>query len=545
MKLDRPQVAWLLLTLAVLYFCLFHGLGAMGLIGPDEPRYAAIAREMAESGDWVTPRLHGKPWFEKPVLYYWAAAIQYKLWGDSEFAARIPSAIAASVTTLALGWLAWKSYGWCAAAIVLFLFPTTVAAIGFGRAATTDMLFAASLALAMVAAARIVRPGRGPTDLEETAYAGAKSPARRRMLLSQLARCGFGAALGLAALAKGPAAIVLAGGSVGLWAVATRRWRDAFALLHPLAVLTFAAVALPWYVLCALRNPEFIDVFLVSHNFQRFLTPVFRHEQPFWFFGPVLIVALFPWTLLLAGTVRDGIALMRSESWRWSSSLFFACWVVFPFFFFSLSKSKLPGYILPAIPAIALLLARSLNKAADENAGKAGRFLMGTGVALLILGGAAALPQSSAQLPEAGPYALRLIAFVAGVGGVVVIYFAARKKPWLAMGVTTATVAALCFVITSSLLPRMDPQRSPRTAALRMMQMQRANDAVGYKLHRAWSYGLSYYLQREMQEWIPGEPAQVIVTSEAGLRDLESKGIRVVVIERVSSQAVIAKPQTE
>lgn len=170
---------------------------------------------------------------------------------------------------------------------------------------------------------------------------------------------------------------------------------------------------------------------------------------------------------------------------------------------------------------------------------------MGSGVALLILGGAAALPQSSAQLPEAGPYALRLLAFVAGVGGAAVLYFAARNKPWLAMGATTATVAALCFVITSSLLPRLDSQRSPRTAAMRVTHMQHSNDAVGYKLHRAWSYGLSYYLQRELQEWIPGQPAQVIVTSEAGLRDLESKGIRLEVVERVSSQAVIAKPLTE
>ncbi|MGH9860006.1 MAG: ArnT family glycosyltransferase, partial [Candidatus Acidiferrales bacterium] len=140
---------WLVLTLVVLHFCVFYQLDAIGLTGPDEPRYAAIAREMAESGDWITPRLHGTPWFEKPALYYWDAALRYQIWGDTEFSARSPSAGAATATALVLGWLASQIYGWQAAAVVMLLFPTTVAVIGFGRAATTDMLFAASLAMAM------------------------------------------------------------------------------------------------------------------------------------------------------------------------------------------------------------------------------------------------------------------------------------------------------------------------------------------------------------------------------------------------------------
>src|SRR5450432_4418266 len=102
------HIGWLVLILATLYVCYFSHLGAIGLVGPDEPRYAWIARSMAETGDWVTPRLYGKPWFEKPVLYYWGAAASFKLFGVSEAAARLPSAICALLATLAMAWLAWK-----------------------------------------------------------------------------------------------------------------------------------------------------------------------------------------------------------------------------------------------------------------------------------------------------------------------------------------------------------------------------------------------------------------------------------------------------
>ena len=105
------RLLWALLILSTLYLCYFHNLGALGLVGPDEPRYAWIARDMAETGDWVTPRLYGQPWFEKPPLYYWGAAASFKLFGVSETTARLPSAICALLATLALAWLALRLYG--------------------------------------------------------------------------------------------------------------------------------------------------------------------------------------------------------------------------------------------------------------------------------------------------------------------------------------------------------------------------------------------------------------------------------------------------
>jgi len=534
--------AWLALTLLVLYLCLFDGLASFGLTGPDEPRYAAIAREMAATDDWVTPRLHGKAWFEKPILYYWAAAVQYKLWGDTEVSARLPSALAAAVTTLALGWLAWRMYGWCAAQIVLLLFPTTVAAIGFGRAATTDMLFTASLALAMVTAARIVRPAQVQASDEATVYAGAKPPPRGHAIIELLWRCGFGAALGLAVLAKGPAALVLTGGSAGLWIAATRRWSDGFRLGHPVAMVSFVIVALPWYALCALRNPDFVDVFLISHNVQRFLTPVFQHQQPLWFFGPILLLGLLPWAPLLFGTTLDGIRLVGSSRWMNSPSFFVACWAIFPVLFFSLSQSKLPGYVLPAIPPIALLLARSLSKGISQRDSQSRWMLAATGIGLLLLGGIAATPSLAASgMPGITPGALQPVAVALLVGGAAVILLTARRKLTYAVALSALSMAAAAGALTRTVLPRMDAHISARTAAqlLAGYPAPQAPSLSVHQMHRAWHYGLNYYLRRDVPVWSPEEDTAFIVTSEAGLADLRARKIELELMERVSPKAII------
>jgi 4-amino-4-deoxy-L-arabinose transferase-like glycosyltransferase len=345
---DYPatRFVWLLLILATLYLCYFHNLGAIGLVGPDEPRYAWIARDMAETGDWVTPRLYGKPWFEKPVLYYWGAAVSFKLFGASETAARLPSAVSALLATLAMAWLAWRLYGTETARWLLLFLPTTVGMIGFSHAAATDMPFAAMLTLAMVSAAVVL----GLTRNANTSILP-RTPWLALLLL--------GFFLGFAALAKGPAAIVLSVGAVLLWAIFTKRWRDALRCFHPVAIASFCLTALPWYILCARRNPDFFRVFVIEHNFKRYLTPEFQHIQPFWFYIPIVLIAFIPWTLLLLWSAISG--LLRSWQKREVSApvIFLLSWAGFCLVFFSASQSKLPGYVLPAMPAIGLLLARS------------------------------------------------------------------------------------------------------------------------------------------------------------------------------------------
>src|SRR5467141_508027 len=318
------RIGWAILILATLYICYFSHLGAIGFVGPDEPRYAWIARDMAETGDWVTPRLYGKPWFEKPPLFYWGAALCFKFFGVSEAAARLPSAISALLATLALAWLAFRLYGAETTRWLLLLLPTTVGMIGFSHAAATDMPFSAMLTIAMVCAAVVL----GLTRSE-------KSP-----VLPQtpwLALVLFGSFLGLAVLAKGPAGIILVGGAVFFWALFTKRWRDAIRLFHPAALGSFFATALPWYILCARRSPDFFRIFIVEHNFKRYLTFEFQHVQPFWYYVPVLLLAFLPWTLGFLVWFSKSKQIDKGPVAVGQRNSFFLSFGLFPLLFFSIS----------------------------------------------------------------------------------------------------------------------------------------------------------------------------------------------------------------
>src|SRR5215475_2992133 len=310
------RTGWAILILVTLLTCYFSHLGVIGFVGPDEPRYAWIARDMAETGDWVTPRLYGRPWFEKPPLLYWGGAIFFGLIPNHpEIAARLPSAICALLATLALAWLAWRVYGQERARWLLLLLPTSVGMIGFSHACATDMPFAGTLTATLVCSAVIL--GLVPAD-------------DRRPLLPGtpwLALLLFGFFLGLAVLAKGPAALILTVGAAFFWALLTKRWRDLVRLLHPAAIAAFLLTAVPWYLLCARRNPDFFRVFIVEHNFRRYLTPEFQHIQPFWFYLPVTLLAVFPWTILLVPASKQALRVIRGRHPERDSTLFLLCWV--------------------------------------------------------------------------------------------------------------------------------------------------------------------------------------------------------------------------
>ena len=517
------RIGWLLLALFAAYVCLFDRLTGIGLVGPDEPRYAAISRAMADGQDWVTPRLNDKPWLEKPILFYWAAASAYRLVGDSELAARLPSALSAAATGLMLAWLGWRLYGATTAAVVLLLFPTTVSAFAFARGATTDMLFTMLLALAMVTAARLVFE---PID---------------RARGWQVA---FGSALGLAVLAKGPAAVVLAAGSLALWGVMSRDVRRLTALARPLTWLSLVVVSLPWYVISAMRNPGFVEVFLIRHNIDRFLTPTFQHEQPFWFFGPILVLGLVPWSAFLLPGVRQAWHRWQAGTLATTPSLYVACWVVFPILFFSLSKSKLPGYILPAIPAAALLLARTVACFLDSSDRDARWPLFGTAVVLAGVAGAFAVPEIAISGVPGLPFdSVRPLAPVMGVASVTV----AAAAYWRLRYISVATVA-LMFVIgigylNSMMVPHLDPLLSPRTVARRVQETATTEDLAVYRLHRAWNFGLDYYLNRDLPEWSPDTFVSpvLVVTNEKGIVDLQDRDLSVEILDSVSQEGVLVR----
>jgi 4-amino-4-deoxy-L-arabinose transferase-like glycosyltransferase len=498
----RPSVVqrsgWAILIAATLYVCYFSNLSVIGFVGPDEPRYAWIARDMAETGDWVTPRLYGRPWFEKPPLLYWGGAIFFKLMpGKPEIAARLPSATCALLAMLALAWLAWRTYGEECARWLLLLLPTSVGMIAFSHACATDMPFAGMLTVAMVCAAVVlglIPPNDDSPILPRTPWIA--------LLL-------FGFFLGLAVLAKGPAAIILCGGAVFFWVLLTKRWRDALPLLHPTAIAAFCVTALPWYILCGRRNPGFFRVFIVEHNFKRYLTPEFQHVQPFWFYVPIVLIAFLPWTASLVWSAWMGI---RNRPFQ-PLVLFLLCWSVFCLVFFSISRSKLPGYILPAIPAIGLLLVRFVQSRGPSQA-KSFQILALVSSFLFVLLtffllGLSRLTGHHSHLNAKAGKAYALLAVCFALANLFLV-FVRRNKPLLsrfpAFVAPMPILAAVFFapyLVDSSF--EYDPSGRTLAETIERAEPSPADLFVG-PMDRGKYYGLNFYLYREIPVWDASHP---------------------------------------
>jgi len=275
----RPWL-WPLAAFALLYsLILIGGLGRFPFIGPDEPRYAQVAREMFSSGDYVSPRLCGLLWFEKPALFYWAAAVCYHLLGAGEFSARLPSAVAALATAGFISWALWRVQMARLGLLAGVILATSLIWLGFAHAATTDMLLSATTAVALLAA-----------------YLSTTTEGRTRLGFLLLAA----AFTGLAMLAKGLIGVLLVVLILSIHGFWTRRfifhsWKEALG-----SALVFALVASTWYVPVTLTNGRvFIDEFFVNHHFKRYLSNKYNHPQPPYFYLGIVLGGSLPWSFLL------------------------------------------------------------------------------------------------------------------------------------------------------------------------------------------------------------------------------------------------------
>jgi 4-amino-4-deoxy-L-arabinose transferase-like glycosyltransferase len=521
------RIGWLVLICATLYVCYFSHLGAIGFVGPDEPRYAWIARDMAESGDWITPRLYGKPWFEKPPLYYWGAAVSFKLFGVSEAAARLPSAISALLATLAMAWLAWRVYDAETARWLLLLLPTTVGMIGFSHAAATDMPFSAMLTMAMVCAAVVVGlvPERSSQDGAQHAapLRDERDAAPQRGWLALIL---FGFFLGLAVLAKGPAGIILCGGAVFFWALFAKRWREALRLFQPAAIAAFCATALPWYILVARRNPDFFRIFIIEHNFKRYLTPEFQHIQPFWFYVPVLCIALMPWTFASFILAMGGARRWQAGDRRNSRSLFLVSWVLVPIIFFSISKSKLPGYVLPAIFPLGLLVASALSVRIHRTLAEGRWICVSIGLTLITIGILAFLQIESISFGWA-PVVLT-------AGGIAVLMLGLGPQFATALLTGVGTVVATILVAFAgstgkSLDQRLSVRPSIEAAAIVWKDFSPEQSST-YRLQRSFQFALNSYFHREVPEWSPDSRRGWVFAPHSEITDLRKRGLNCPVV---------------
>lgn len=506
-----------LLLVAFCGFLFFYGLGAFGLVGADEPRYAQVAREMLSRGDWVTPTLQGKPWLEKPVLYYWQAMLAFRVAGVSDYAARVPAAFDAVFLIAGIYWFL-RRFRPGTETDGTLITASCAGVVGFAHAAATDMPLAATFGISLLC--------------WYAWYDG-----RNRLHLAA-----FYIVLALATLAKGPVALALSAVIIFLFAAVRRDWRAIWCTLWIPGVALYLAAALPWYVAVQLRNPEFFRFFILEHNLARFSQDVYHHHQPFWFYLPVFLLAMMPWTLVLVVTVVEQVRLRwlddRKDSFGTEKSwaLFLLIWMFVPVLFFSASRSKLPGYILPAVPAGALLVADYLARRRGRERSFSLWLAAAQGIVCGLLIFAALCASSIAMnhhvLRGPGTYIRAAISavFALGIGAALLSGSAVRLlRPTTLFAVVVSVAAAIRFAA-----PVIDATQSARPIAESIRAFSREPVPIAlYKINRMQQYGLEFYLNRGTEKYEDGNiPATAHVVVAA--KDTQSQVAQLVSGRRVS-----------
>lgn len=512
----RLRLGALLLLVLICWIAFFQGLGNLGLMDKTEALFVEVARGMADSGDWITPRWNGETFFDYPVWGYWLVALSFRLFGPLEWAARLPAALSASLSVLALFALLLRlarpgepERGVVGRALlgatVLALAPGWV---GWGRSSVTDMFLASAIALSLFSflLAHFAPPDSGDR---------------------RLGHAGMALFAGIAVLAKGPVGLLLPG--LVIVAYLLLRGRLLISLRQtpwlPMSAL-FLGVAMPWYALATKVNgAEFLARFLGFSNLERFTSVIYDHPGPPWFYLPWVLILLLPWSLFLPVAASRILPRGRAgwATWRQRPAepsdlpLFGLVWLVVVVLFFSAAATKLPGYILPAVPGGALLVALFFRPFSPALAGDAAARSDGTGVRItgwvnalllaLLAGAAAVAPRLAGGDPSHPGFAEAVAA--SGLPTTLALVLAAAALTVLALLLTggpqglrrlwgpnaAAMLAVLALVIpgVGSLMDR-ERQQPVRDLARLAGKKARANEpllVVGYK-----RYSVVYYSGR-------------------------------------------------
>ena len=326
-----------LLILAAIFGVLyFLGLGRAALMNPDEGRYGEIPREMVASGDWVTPRLDGVNYFEKPPLGYWVTAACLSVFGESEFSARMFPALFGLGGVLLTYAAVRRIHGRMPALASAIVLGSSVFYFAMARILTLDLPVAVLMSGTLMCFTLAVREPEGPT---------------RRWFFYGLYVCSA-----LATLTKGLIGFLLTGAVMFLWLLIFNQWKKLRPLYLPTGILLFLAVALPWHLLVAHRNPAWAQFYFIDQQWNRFTTTEHSRAGPWYYFIPVVVVGLFPWIGFLWGGISDVISTGWARRAENAQGWFYVTWAAFIFLFFSKSQSKLVGYILPVFPPLAILI---------------------------------------------------------------------------------------------------------------------------------------------------------------------------------------------
>jgi 4-amino-4-deoxy-L-arabinose transferase-like glycosyltransferase len=516
---------------------IFGGDG-MGLVGADEPRYAQIAHEMLGRFDsahtlkerlsaCVTPYLYGHPWLEKPALYYWRAMFVFQDFGVHDWSARLPSASFAFIM-VALIYLHMRRFrrgGHLDAALI------TVACagiIGFSRGASTDMQMAAPFSIGLLGW-----------------YAWYETDSKFWLFDIYFFT-------GVATLAKGPVAPFLAILVVVAFAALRREWSILKRSFWWPGVVLYFAIVLPWFVAVQHQNPTFFREFFLEHNLERFATKRYEHQQHFWYYLIVVLLALMPWTVIAMRALVDGIQTSVAE-WRLRHSKpdkpapkrpgdafpeFLVLWTLIPIIFFSFSQSKLPGYILPSIPPITILTGDYLYRC--RKTGLQFWVLLGhallCGVMSLIAFLLPWLVAHGASMPPTHPLTAALLAAIGATLLILVVVhgFGVARLRLATCGILVVLVFFLYGLgpffgspaITSSkrVVQLLDRSYSARPLAYRLGGLAPANETVAvFRVRRDVEYGLAFYRNHQVVNYeetgVPDEEHLLVarVTGRAGV----------------------------
>jgi len=518
-------------------FFLLYGLtpilggDGMGLVGADEPRYAQIAHEMLDRFDsahtikgrlvaCVTPYLYGKPWLEKPALYYWRAMFLFQDFGVHDWSARLPSTTFAFVM-IALIYVHMRRFrpgGHLDAALITV---ACVGIIGFSRGASTDMQMAAPLAIGLL----------GWYAWYET---GSKFWLYDIYFFT-----------GLATLAKGPVAPFLAAIILVAFAFLRREWSILRRSLWWPGIVLYFAMVLPWFIAVQHLNPTFFREFFLEHNLQRFATDRYQHQQPFWYYIAVVLLATMPWTVIAVRALIDGVQTSVAE-WRLRRARgdrkpnvnrpgdafpeFLVLWALIPIVFFSFSQSKLPGYILPSIPPIAILTGDYLFR--RRRPGLNRWILLGhSALCGAMTMGILLVPWFVSHGVQVPPTRALAAGFLAGAGAALLILivtkgFGVARLRLATSGVLVVLVLFLYGVgpffgipqieATKRVINLLDRSYSARPLANRLTDFLPPDGTIAvFRVRRDIQYGLSFYRNREVVNYeesgVPDEQHLLVV----------------------------------
>ena len=441
----------LLLTLAfgALYFAL---LGGNALSNPDESRYSEIPREMLATGDFVTPKLNGVNYFEKPPLLYWAVAGCFAVFGENEWAARVASAI---------------------------VLGSSLLFFALSRLLILDMAVSMLMCATLFCFILGVREAPG---------------ARRRWLFY-----GLYASAALATLTKGLIGFLVTGAVMFLWLLVFNQWKRLRPLHLPTGIALFLVIALPWHLLAAQRNPTWAEFYLIHEHFTRFTTTVHGRYEPWWYFFPIVALGIFPWTGFFWNATREALPGGWARRKEHADAWFLVTWIVFIFLFFSKSQSKLIPYILPVFPPIAVLIGPWLARQWAE--GGKGKLRLGfnffsfvsglLAVALIVAVTMPDLISDPVQAKLLRPYAYAMAAVLI-LGGVMAPWFARARglRAGLTTMVSTAVGLYVCLMLAAPHIKR------PGTKDIALAFAARAQPSDTVYHYGEYFHDFSFYAKR-------------------------------------------------